>query len=182
MEESKPNDEAAQALADLFDEMAQPCKSGGRTYLLELVDNQPVFRREEIDLAIKEVMSAFGGKADIAEIRSGLDSHLGQNRRFFSGNVCDPLRAASSCMPSASHSNSAGSKRTAWSRVQTTLVASPRNQRESPPGQRLSGPCMHETGPEYLPSVIPPNVNEIKAFPLCAILRRYWCCRLDHRL
>jgi len=65
MEESKPNDEAAQALADLFDEMAQPCKSGGRTYLLELVDNQPVFRREEIDLAIEEVMSAFGGKADM---------------------------------------------------------------------------------------------------------------------
>ena len=182
MEESKPNDEAAQALADLFDEMAQPCKSGGRTYLLELVDNQPVFRREEIDLAIKEVMSAFGGKADIAEIRSGLDSHLGQNRRFFSGNVCDPLRAASSCMPPASHSNSAGSKRTAWSRCKQRWLRAPATSKKARQVSDLAGPCMHETGPEYLPSVIPPNVNEIKAFPLCAILRRYWCCRLDHRL
>src|SRR5262249_23007227 len=84
--------------------------------------------------------STHGGKADIAEIRSGLDSHLGQNRRFFSGNVCDPLRAASSCMPSASHSNSAGSKRTAWSRCKQRWLRAPATSEKARQVSDLAGP------------------------------------------
>jgi len=43
-------DKAFQALFELFSKPMKPFKGMGRTYVLELVAGQPVFRRDEFDL------------------------------------------------------------------------------------------------------------------------------------
>jgi len=57
-------EEATHALADLFTRMMRPCKSSGCRYLLDWVEGQPVFRRDEKDLAIEEAINDAYGKAE----------------------------------------------------------------------------------------------------------------------
>jgi hypothetical protein len=42
----------------------RPCKSCARRYLLDWVEGQPVFRRDEVDLAIEEAINDAYGKAE----------------------------------------------------------------------------------------------------------------------
>lgn len=54
-------DKAFQALFEIFSKSV-PCS--GRTYVLELVDGAPVFRRDEIDLLIENAIIDACGPAD----------------------------------------------------------------------------------------------------------------------
>jgi hypothetical protein len=55
--------EAFQALFEIFSQPMKPFKGMGRTYVLELVGGQPVFRRDEIDLLFDRPMKkAFGSE------------------------------------------------------------------------------------------------------------------------
>ena len=58
-------EEGMKALADLFSNGVNPCKSSGRTYVLELKDGKLVFRRDEICLAIENAINqVYGLKPD----------------------------------------------------------------------------------------------------------------------
>jgi hypothetical protein len=59
---SDPAAEAMQALFDLFSKKANPFKGCGRTYILEDIEGQLVFRRDEIDLIISEAINESYGK------------------------------------------------------------------------------------------------------------------------
>jgi len=62
---SDPAAEAMQALFDLFSKRANPLKGCGRTYILETIDGQLVFRRDEIDLTVGEAIDQAYGKAPV---------------------------------------------------------------------------------------------------------------------
>jgi hypothetical protein len=66
MDEPKPiAGEGMQALADLFSNGVKPCKSSGRTYVLELKDGCLAFRRHEFCLMFDEALNAtFGPKPE----------------------------------------------------------------------------------------------------------------------
>jgi hypothetical protein len=55
--------EAFQALFEIFSQPVKPFKGMGRTYVLELVGGQPVFRRDEIDLLIDNAIEEAYGPA-----------------------------------------------------------------------------------------------------------------------
>ncbi len=57
-----------QALFEIFSKPMNPVKGCGRTYVLELVAGQPVFRRTEFDLAFDSAMEKAFGPADGSEI------------------------------------------------------------------------------------------------------------------
>jgi hypothetical protein len=50
-------DEATKALANLFSNGSDPCKSSGRTYVLESKNGALVFQRDEICLAIEDAIN-----------------------------------------------------------------------------------------------------------------------------
>ena len=56
-------DKAFQALFEIFSKPMKPFKGMGRTYVLELVAGQPVFRRDEIDLLIDNAIEKAYGTA-----------------------------------------------------------------------------------------------------------------------
>jgi hypothetical protein len=55
-------DKAFQALFEIFSKPMKPFKGMGRTYVLELVSGQPVFRRDEVDLLIENVIEEVYGQ------------------------------------------------------------------------------------------------------------------------
>ena len=61
-------DKAFQALYEIFSQPRDPCKGCGRTYILEFVAGQPVFRRTEFDLAFHSAMEKVFGPKDGDEI------------------------------------------------------------------------------------------------------------------
>ena len=53
-------DDAMNALFEIFSR-ERPCKDSGRTYILEIEDGRPVFRRDEICLAIESAFKEVPG-------------------------------------------------------------------------------------------------------------------------
>ena len=61
-------DKAFQALREIFSKPTKRFKGCGRTYILEFVAGQPVFRCTEFDLAFDSAMEEMFGSADGNEI------------------------------------------------------------------------------------------------------------------
>jgi hypothetical protein len=58
-------DKAFQALFEIFSKPMKPFKGMGRTYVLALVSGQPVFRRDDVDLLLENVIEeVYGPHAD----------------------------------------------------------------------------------------------------------------------
>jgi hypothetical protein len=58
MDEPKPTaEEGMQTLANLFSNGVAPCKSSGRTYVLDLKDGNLVFRRDDFCLMFDEALN-----------------------------------------------------------------------------------------------------------------------------